>query len=356
MTNFAPIATIMQVDSPVKYWYRATTNYGRQITGVRLYGTDAKFAVGQKVAVFEDNNEFGFSELGTHKSQLLLPEKLLPAAAKEAPSTLALAYIAYLANNKKRRYKPATVTAIAEDRMTVTSSVLGTATLPSIIGTDGFYIGARVLVEIQRQPRIIGWWNCLPDEDEDDKPEWWTDEDEEYWDDAWWSDPDSGVVLSRKKRYAIAIGRIPFSANIDISIVSEDFDIVKRNIFVHRESASNSAFVSVYPTTEEDDYFYAKVMMGINFGMTLERYWLKIDKKTFVFFEMAESEFPAHPGVGYSTTADGWFWYDAGYSENNCYIQNTTAIPDPSRQVAFYTGPTNDQWFPLQNYRYIRGA
>lgn len=358
-----PQATITAVDSPSKYWYTATTSYGQQSKGVRLYGTGSKFRVGESVDVFQCGEEYGYAEIPLqYKSQLTIPDAMKAEVARQAPASVALAYIAKLAGNNKVYYVPGTVVSIIDAFYMMVSSTLSTSPLRlmCVINTSAFYVGARVLIMAHplKTPQVIGWWNCLPrgGEDEDDKPEWWTDEDEEAWEDAWWNDPQYGLNLSRKRRYVFVIGRIPFTADIDFRIIDDNFETVKINIFGSRDPASNIAFVTTYPTTEEDDFFYCKVMMGINYGAILERYWLKVNKKTFSIFEMSESAFPPHPGVAWSTIIyPGWGWFGATASDTMCYIENPPGDA-PTRINVFYAGPTNDAWFPLQNFRYLRGT
>ena len=343
MTNFYPTATITKVDEPNEYWYQAVTVFGRVVQGVRLHGTGGKFGVGQRVAVFEDSGGFGFSEIGTHKSQLALPERLLPAAAREAPSTVALAYIAHLAGNRRRIYKAASVLEIIDgSRMRISSSALGTVILPSIIGTGGFYKGATVLIQVQPQPKVIGWWNCLPLKDKDeDEPEWWEE--------GWWNDPETGLGMSGYAPIFLTTGRIPYSANVDLRIMAltdDSYETVKVARFNHRDPLSNSAFIYTYPTTEADDWLYSQITMGRNFGMVLERYWIKWHKKTFNIVELTELTFPPHPGVSRSITSDGkYFWSDTA----NIYISDTI---DGAGTPIFYLGYSVDQMFPVQEFQY----
>lgn len=356
-----PEATITAVDTPSKYWYQGITAYGDTCRGVRLYGTGAKFSTGQKVTAFQCGSEYGFSEKGLgYKSQLTIPDAQKASVANEAPASVALAYIAHLANNDKVYYVPGTVLEIIDTFKMVVSSTLSASplTLTCVIKTTGFYKGARVL--IQSHPynaRVIGWWNCLPDEAEDDKPEWWTDEHEEEWQESWWNSPEYGFSLSRKDQVAVVIGRIPWTADVDIAIVTYrngTFNRVKFNRFNHRDPASNFAWITTYPTTEADEYFYSKVMMGVLYGGVLERYWLKWHKKTLAVTEIPESQYPPHPGVLWSLVKDvGWGWTDAGYSEHWCYITTPPGYLGP-RINTIYTGPTNDEWLPLLNYKYVR--
>ena len=51
MTDYRPSAVITEVNSPKFGWYQALTSFGKSVSGVRLKGTDKKFAVGQRVAV-----------------------------------------------------------------------------------------------------------------------------------------------------------------------------------------------------------------------------------------------------------------------------------------------------------------
>ena len=359
-----PQATITAIDSPSKYWYTATTSYGQQSKGVRLYGTGFKFRVGERVDVFQCGEEYGYAEIPLqYKSQLTIPDAMKAEVARQAPASVALAYIAKLAGNNKVYYVPGTVVSIIDTFYMMVSSTLSTSPLRlmCVINTSAFYVGARVLIMAHplKTPQVIGWWNCLPrgGEDEDDKPEWWTDEHEEEWQESWWNSPEYGFSLSRKDQVAVVIGRIPWTADVDIAIVTYrggTFKRVKFNRFNHRDPASNFAWITTYPTTEADEYFYSKVMMGVLYSAVLERYWLKWHKKTLAVTEIPESQYPPHPGVSWSLVKDvNWGWIDAGYSEHWCYISTPPGDLAP-RINTIYTGPTNDQWLPLLNYKYVR--
>lgn len=343
-----PQATITAIDSPSKYWYTATTSYGQQSKGVRLYGTGSKFRVGESVDVFQCGEEYGYAEIPLqYKSQLTIPDAMKAEVARQAPASVALAYIAKLAGNNKVYYVPGTVVSIIDTLYMMVSSTLSTSPLRlmCVINTSAFYVGARVLIMAHplKTPQVIGWWNCLPEEEPEDKPDWWTEDDEEWWDNGDFSD----IGLHRNKKYAIAMGRIPFSANFDIALIDEDFNWIKSNRFNHRDPASNSCFVTVLPTTKEEEYYYVSLMMGINFGAILERYWLKIHKVTFVMTEIAESQFPPHPGIPYSTTENDLLWWPNSGGYIASVSQDGTTWYD-----AFYTGPTNDYWFPLHKWHY----
>jgi len=343
-----PQATITAIDSPSKYWYTATTSYGQQSKGVRLYGTGFKFRVGERVDVFQCGEEYGYAEIPLqYKSQLTIPDAMKAEVARQAPASVALAYIAKLAGNNKVYYVPGTVVSIIDTFYMMVSSTLSTSPLRlmCVINTSAFYVGARVLIMAHplKTPQVIGWWNCLPEEEPEDKPDWWTDEDEEWWDAGWWGD----LPMHRNKTYAIAIGRPPYTADIDIILVDQDFNWIKRNVFYHRNPASNIAFVIIQQTTDENPYYYLRALMGINYGTILEQYWLRVHKQTFVFEELTEAEYPPNPGVGYSITANNLQWQ---------------VLPSPSYQaivtdgfktfVAFYTGPTLDSWLPVQGWHY----
>lgn len=343
MTEYRPYARITKVDEPVKYWYQALTSYGKVVSGVRLHGTGRKFVVGEVVTVFEAGGAHGFSDYGQYKSLLNVPDTLAPSFAQKAPASVALAYIAKLAGNNRRQYCPATIIDIeGPGYMKVTSALSSSPlVLRCILGTGSFYKGATVLIQVQPQPKIIGWWNCLPKEDEEEKPEWW--------DEGWWNDPETGLGMSGYAPIFLTTGRIPFSANVDLRImalIDGSYETVKVAQFNHRDPLSNSAFIYTYPTTEADDWLYSQITMGRIFGMVLERYWIKWHKKTFNIVELTELTFPPHPGVSRSITSDGkYFWNDTA----NIYISDTI---DGAGTPIFSFGYSADQMFPVQEFQY----
>lgn len=343
-----PSATITGVDTPTEHWYTAVTTTGEQATGVRLYGIGIKFNVGQKVIVFQCGTEYGFAEkdLG-YPSQLTIPDAQKASVAMQAPASVALAYIAKLAGNDKIYYIPGTVVEKVETfKLRVTSTMFaGEVVLSTAIPTNGFYAGARVLIRSHPyKPQVLGWWNSLYNPEEDDKPEWWTEKDEEWWEEGWWSNSTSA---SRKSPIAIAIGRIPFSANIDIRMYDQQYNVLKSNIFRSRDKFSNMAFLTdIRSTTNDDDYYYVIAWMGIYYGMLLEKYWLKIHKKTFEFIELTEAEYPPFVPTPYHITANNLSWRRVSTA---IYVQ---PVGGGEEVVAYNTGPTDDYWLPVQDYHY----
>lgn len=360
--SFYPSATIVGVDTPSKYWYTALTSYGRTVPGVRLYGTGAKFSAGQRVTVFQCDEEFGFAEnyLG-YKNQLVIPDKHKPTIAKTAPASLALAYLANLVDNERFYYRPGTVLEIiSTSQMRVSSPRLSSSSLvlTCLITTTGFYVGARVLIRCTPAPVVIGWWNCLP-KGNPDAPEWFND--------GWWEKeglPLSGGYPGQSGGlYAImvAIGRIPFSAHTDITMYEWDeakgsIEVLRKKIFYNREPYANMAFVSAQPTSNEHTHYYALIRTGINYGALLATYYVKWDKRTFAQTEFFDSvsyyaDYASQPPVrvyGYSDTVDPlYMWNTTG----GVWVSNSEAGGYDSKLILGY-GYSRDQFFPVQDYKY----
>jgi len=343
VSNFFPSAIITAVDKPLKYWYEALTTFGATVTGVRLKGTWAKFNVGQKVAVFDCNNVFGFSEYASYASQLNVPGGIKPAIAAQAPATVALAYIANLANNNKVIYKPSVIEAISEAKVKANGMLL-----PCAVPAQAFTVGDGCLIQIGKPSRVLGWWQCVPAGDPELGSWEWveaTDTEPGYWR---WVNASGGLQ-------AISIGRVPFSARCEMqqggwSDIGE-YVVSKTVAFYPDDLRCNFAFCDTYPSRDTDEYFYSHIQAGINFGMVLETHYVRWHKHNFTVEEMNVNEWQAQVELApaQTITVDGKIWW---WEANQCWVSEAGGEPI----AVFFTGATSEQWFPVQGQIYPKPA
>lgn len=321
MTSYTPSAVITAVDIPSTGFYQARTTFGTSVSGVRLKGIDKKFAVGQRVAIYQVDSEFGFSEAGDYIGQLAIPGALLPTIAKEAPASVALAYIATLAGNFRKYYKTGIISeVVSETKVRVDNWLLNSA-------VSGFSAGDRCLIQIfpGNPSKVLGWWQSVPK-------------------------TPAGVVV-----FALSTGRIPFTAQADIRIIKYtvdegSLDTTAQIVCYPNNPAATTAYVRTRPTTDSEDYLYS-IYQEAQPGIILATRYLKWHKTSLMFTELSAEQWQAEaPAEGlYSVTANLKYWWQNGMY---CQIGDFAGV---AGENAFFTGDisnSQDQFFPLKGVSY----
>ncbi len=314
-------AIITAIDVPEKGWYQALTNFGTTVNAVRLKGTDKKFANGQIVSVIQNGSEFGLTEFGK-TSVLKIPALLRSGLAEQYKADTVLAYIATLANNVKKLYHVAKVENVALDALTVLNEFTKQVQLLSCseVSALDFKINDRVLIEIGKPSKIIGWWNCVP------------------------AAVDTGYAI-------IAIGRRAYSPDVfihKISFKDGEYSVSNEIRFEMNNRALTYANIFTLKSLDADEYFYSRVIATGALDVPAELHWLKWRKNLTSVEEITESEYLAKEAIQpvYTMTTDNKIWW----TSDNCYISDTETS---SKTLVFPSGePFQEQFFPIQGKIY----
>ena len=301
-------------------WYKAVTCFGEPIKGVSLLGVEAKLKVNQRVSVWQVRGEFGALGGSGAPSYLLLKDPQV--AFQYAPAKTVLAYLAKKADNLKRTLDIGTVTNVSDDEpptVLIDGKNIGTGP----IKPKELSAGDTVLLSVENgAKKVLGWWACVPKK------------------------PTTGVS-------AIVIGRIPYSARCDMTLVTIDNGVFvegRKVVLRPKSGASNTAFIWTVQTTDAEDYFYSFVQEGKNLGYIDYSYWVKWHKTKFTVEEIDWYEFNAHnPGTPYSLTVDNKFWYSSTWTQTSVLQSDTL---ESAKYPVLNTGPTTDQWFPIKGRKY----
>lgn len=362
--SYYPQARISLVDHPKKHWYQITTNFGQTGIGVNLYGHRQRLSPGQSLTVFQVGNEFGFLPRGdaSYSSQLKVPSDRLAEVAGQAPASLAMAYLAMLANNQRVYYVAADIIHVDDLwHMTVEGKDLPQQKLKCVISTQGFFPGTRCLVELHpHRARIIGWWQSLPTDAE--APDWWEDGLDWLNDPEYGGDPNNPYLFNPENMpLACAVGRPPYTYNADYTIYQNPalYPGIRKSTFRPPfPGASNMAFVTTPNCQKDDEYLFSKVRVGINFGAILYTYHIKWHRKKMNFEEITLGEYDAASAAAppISVTDDGFYWR---YIDNHefdgkagwCCIDTDPSFAFP-RAVFPVGAGTQDKWFPVAGFPY----
>ncbi|MEW6710401.1 MAG: hypothetical protein AB1403_11315, partial [Candidatus Riflebacteria bacterium] len=286
----------------------------------RVKGTDLKFSVGQEVAVIQIGSEYGFSEIGM-KSQLIVPDSVLPGLIKDAPASCAMAVIASIAKNRRSYYSASLIQAVEGNSVTVNGMILQSE-------VSGMKAGDGCLIDVVSKPaKVLGWWQTVP--------------------------AGSGVGVP-----VIFIERVPYSSSVDMRLVRQLPDgtyITDKSVRLRKFELTeyvDAAWIVTCKTDDSKEYFYSWVHMFRNFGAAYEDHYVRWNKENFTVEELAggynEWILMTQEQPGYNKTADDlYFWR----IDSKALISETV---DGEKTEIFEAGYTlyEGEIFPVKGYTY----
>ena len=330
-------ATITAEDTPESGFYQARTNFGTTVTGVSLRAE--ALSVGQQVAVFEVDGEFGaFDDYGNHLSLLAVPSAYQSGIARANPNNTALAYIANKAGLFRNYYKVATVVSVVGDKLNLSGDISGTLPTDGVNAAD-FTAGDKVLVRVYPSNAVLGWWNTAP------------------------------TALTGIP--AIQIARVKYSASVKMSLVLQRGAsyVTQKSVTLTKYPLTefvDNAYVETLRTTSTEEYFYSYVYMFRAFGAANEEHWVKWHKENFTVEEIDPDPFLAEvyynqfkaAQPSYTRTFDNKYWWWSYPSPPSgttnaefCYTSDDVGT---EKFAVFKSGiqETDGAWWPEKNHAY----